>query len=232
MLEQGYITRSQYDDAHRRAAARRATTIRPPRETSKYPYFTTWVRQQVVDKVGAGRAFEGGLRVETTIDAELQDAAQAAVDQWIGSGARPPGRGAGRARQRHQRGAGDGRRRRRGLQRPARSTSPPRASASPGRRSSRSSSRRRSSEGISPTSVWSSRKKDVLRHPPQGQVHRGVRGQQLRGQLRRRRPRWPTPRRSRTTPSTPSSASRSAPRRSRAWPAGWACARRSPPTRR
>jgi penicillin-binding protein 1A len=88
MLEQGYITRPEYDVGIDEPLPTR-DTIQPPRETSKYPYFTTWVRQQVVDKVGAGKAFEGGLRVETTIDAELQDAAQAAVDQWIGGG---PGR--------------------------------------------------------------------------------------------------------------------------------------------
>jgi penicillin-binding protein 1A len=88
MLEQGYITRPQYEVGINEPLPTRRS-IRPPRETSKYPYFTTWVRQQVVDKVGAGKAFEGGLRVETTIDAELQDAAQRAVDQWIGSG---PGR--------------------------------------------------------------------------------------------------------------------------------------------
>src|SRR5215218_6447558 len=88
MFEQGYITQPEYDVGIAEPLPTRQT-IRPPRETSKYPYFTTWVRQQVVDKVGAGKAFEGGLRVETTIDAELQDAAQRAVDQWIGTG---PGR--------------------------------------------------------------------------------------------------------------------------------------------
>ena len=83
MREQGYVDQPQYETALREPLPTR-DDIHPPQETSKYPYFTTWVRQQVVDKVGAGRAFEGGLKVQTTIDSELQQAAQAAVTQWLG----------------------------------------------------------------------------------------------------------------------------------------------------
>ena len=89
MLEQGYITRPQYELEITEPLPTRQT-ISPPRETSKDPYFTTWVRQQVVDKVGAGQAFEGGLTVETTIDVELQEAAQRAVTQWLGGGPGSP----------------------------------------------------------------------------------------------------------------------------------------------
>ncbi|HVL97147.1 MAG TPA: transglycosylase domain-containing protein [Solirubrobacteraceae bacterium] len=80
MLEQGYITQPQYEAAVQEPVPTRED-IRPPEETSRYPYFTTWVRQQVVDKVGAGRAFEGGLTVRTTLDSKLQDAAQESVNQ-------------------------------------------------------------------------------------------------------------------------------------------------------
>ena len=83
MREQGYLTQLQYEAAVEENPPTREE-IHPPEETSKYPYFTTWVRQQVVDQVGAGRAFEGGLRVDTTIDAELQEAAQDAVTSWLG----------------------------------------------------------------------------------------------------------------------------------------------------
>ena len=62
--------------------------IEPPNEDTKYPYFTSWVKQQVVDRLGGGqagarRAFEGGLAVRTTIDSRLQDAAQRSIDQWL-----------------------------------------------------------------------------------------------------------------------------------------------------
>src|SRR5215208_7644069 len=62
--------------------------IRPPLEDTAYPYFTSWVKQQVVDKLGGGqegarKAFEGGLTVQTTLDVRLQEAAQQAVDAWL-----------------------------------------------------------------------------------------------------------------------------------------------------
>jgi penicillin-binding protein 1A len=60
-----------------------ATTIEPPSEQSEAPYFTDWLRQQVVDRYGAGEAFGGGLRVESTLDLEFQQAAQEAVDSRI-----------------------------------------------------------------------------------------------------------------------------------------------------
>ncbi len=62
--------------------------LQPPVEEGQYPYFTSWVRQQVVDRLGGGqegarRAFEGGLKVETTISGKMQAAAESAVDQWL-----------------------------------------------------------------------------------------------------------------------------------------------------
>ena len=88
MLDQGYIDRFRYQKAIGEPVPTR-DDIHPPQETSKYPYFTSWVRQQVVDKVGAGMAFAGGLKVHTTIDSELQQAAENAVKQ-IGVGPNVP----------------------------------------------------------------------------------------------------------------------------------------------
>jgi penicillin-binding protein 1A len=67
---------------------RPARDIRPPVEDTRYPYFTSWVKQQVVDKLGGGqegarRAFDEGLTVQTTLDSRLQDAAEDAVDGWL-----------------------------------------------------------------------------------------------------------------------------------------------------
>jgi len=85
MTEQGFISRAQYERS-RLEALPSVADIQPPVEESDYPYFTTWVRQQVVDQVGAQRAFEGDLRVRTTIDSKLQDQAQAAVNTLTGLG--------------------------------------------------------------------------------------------------------------------------------------------------
>ena len=42
--------------------------IEPPSLDSKAPYFTSWMRQQLVDRYGAAKAFFGGLKVKTTLD--------------------------------------------------------------------------------------------------------------------------------------------------------------------
>ena len=86
MTELEFLTQAQLESALSEPIPNR-NEVQPPQVTTKYPYFTTWVRQQVVDQVGAGKAFEGGLKVETTIDSQLQDAAQAAVTQWLGPNA-------------------------------------------------------------------------------------------------------------------------------------------------
>ena len=52
--------------------SRPAKDILPPQEDSEAPYFTSWLRQQLVDKYGAGQAFGGGLEVTSTLDLELQ----------------------------------------------------------------------------------------------------------------------------------------------------------------
>jgi penicillin-binding protein 1A len=87
MVEQGYITPAQQQEALATSLPT-SKDIRPPEEDTRYPYFTSWVKQQVVDKLGGGqegarKAFEGGLTVQTTLDSRLQEAAEDAVDAWL-----------------------------------------------------------------------------------------------------------------------------------------------------
>src|SRR3954454_7573181 len=87
MLQQNFLTRDQYDTAIR-APIPDQGDLQPPAEDTKYPYFTSWIKQQVVDRLGGGqegarKAFEGGLRIRTTIDGRLQDAGQAAIRNWL-----------------------------------------------------------------------------------------------------------------------------------------------------
>jgi penicillin-binding protein 1A len=81
MLEQGYVSRSEFEqDSH--LALPTKDTIQPPTESVTEPsaaYFVTWVRQQVVDHFHGG-AFIGGLKVKTTLDLDLQRAAVDAVE--------------------------------------------------------------------------------------------------------------------------------------------------------
>jgi len=57
--------------------------VQPPTVNSKAPYFTDWLRQQIVDRYGAGRAFGGGLTIQSTLDLELQAAAEQAVSSHL-----------------------------------------------------------------------------------------------------------------------------------------------------
>jgi penicillin-binding protein 1A len=87
MLEQNLIARAQYDAAIAEPVPSRRD-VQPPREDTKYPYFTSWIKQQVVDKLGGGQtgarqAFEGGLTVQTTIDGRFQKAADDAIRAWL-----------------------------------------------------------------------------------------------------------------------------------------------------
>ncbi len=81
MLEQNRISSAQHADAI--AQPLYGGEVSPPRVESKAPYFTSWVRQQLVDKFGARRAFEGGLRIRTTLDLDLQQQAQRAVNTYL-----------------------------------------------------------------------------------------------------------------------------------------------------
>jgi len=87
MLEQGRLSASQHADAI--AQPLYGGEISPPKVESRAPYFTSWVRQQLVDKFGARRAFEGGLKIRTTLDLELQDQAQRAVNTYLANPAGP-----------------------------------------------------------------------------------------------------------------------------------------------
>jgi penicillin-binding protein 1A len=83
MLEQGYITQEQYNEGHQQALPS-PNDISPPRLESKAPYFTAWLRQQLVERYGASKTFFGGLKVKSTLDLGLQEAAEEAVNEYLG----------------------------------------------------------------------------------------------------------------------------------------------------
>ena len=75
--EQGDITDEEYAALRPAAAADAAADPAADATTSKAPYFTSWLRQQLVDKYGAGEAFGGGLTVKSTLDLDLQEQVEA-----------------------------------------------------------------------------------------------------------------------------------------------------------
>lgn len=71
MVEAGYITREQADQAYAQEL-----TIRPSLETRftgmEAPHFALWVRKQLEKEFGPDLVYGGGLRVYTTLDLDLQ----------------------------------------------------------------------------------------------------------------------------------------------------------------
>jgi penicillin-binding protein 1A len=78
MLDEGDITQSEYDSPGQGINSQIpvASEIAKPSVDSDAPYFSSWLRQQVVDLYGPGRAFGGGLTVHSTLDMEMQNTAQ------------------------------------------------------------------------------------------------------------------------------------------------------------
>ena len=83
MEEQGYITEEQMREGMKQALPS-STDISPPRLDSRAPYFTAYLRQQLVERYGAAKAFFGGLKVKSTLDLQLQEAAEEAVTSYLG----------------------------------------------------------------------------------------------------------------------------------------------------
>jgi penicillin-binding protein 1A len=79
MVAVGYITQAQADAAKAEPLILRGYTGR----TSLSPYFTELVRQRVQDRFGSDAVYHGGLTIKTSLDAGLQDAANAALDDGL-----------------------------------------------------------------------------------------------------------------------------------------------------
>jgi penicillin-binding protein 1A len=82
MLDQGKITPADYRRADG-AELPAADTVRLPGTGGQAQYFVNYVKDQLVDKYGAGRVFGGGLKVTTTIDLKMQQQARAAIEKVL-----------------------------------------------------------------------------------------------------------------------------------------------------
>ena len=118
MVAQGYITRAEYY-RYRDAPLPTASDLQQPQEPPAAPYFTSWVRPQIVhalehegvpSNVAQYQAYYGGLKIKLTINLQLQEAAQRVVDAEFPARFGRPDRVFGRNRQLDWRGPGDGQR--------------------------------------------------------------------------------------------------------------------------
>src|SRR3954447_2055206 len=86
MESQGDITQEEFAQ-YAKEPIPKPDQIQTPTEDSKAPYFTSWLRQQLVDKYGSGEAFGGGLQVYSTLDLPLQqEVSKIAYDRASGVG--------------------------------------------------------------------------------------------------------------------------------------------------
>lgn len=89
MVEEGYVTQEEADKAKEEDL--NYAEITPP----KAPHFALWIKEQLAEKYGEKVVEQGGLRVTTTLDLELQEFAQDTVatevaklkKQKVGNGA-------------------------------------------------------------------------------------------------------------------------------------------------
>jgi penicillin-binding protein 1A len=83
MYEQGFVSREQFEEGSKQALPAPAD-IEPPTLDSKAPYFTAYLRQQLIERYGPSKAFFAGLKVKSTLDLGLQEAAEEAVNSYLG----------------------------------------------------------------------------------------------------------------------------------------------------
>jgi penicillin-binding protein 1A len=82
MLEQRLVTRRAFLEADRTPLPQ-PEDIRLPGTQGPAQYFVNYVKQQLVDRYPSSQVFGGGLRVQTTIDLELQGFAREAISKWL-----------------------------------------------------------------------------------------------------------------------------------------------------
>ncbi|MGH2824667.1 MAG: transglycosylase domain-containing protein [Thermoleophilaceae bacterium] len=86
MLDNGYITQLEYEDAaRRRLGLRQGFRYVRRRE----PYFFDYVTEKLIERYGVGVARRGGLRIHTTINPKMQDLAREAINAYWGDPAGP-----------------------------------------------------------------------------------------------------------------------------------------------
>ena len=80
MAEEGYITTAEAGEAAKRPLVLQG---QPAAAASIAPYFVEEIRKVLEQKYGADALYQTGLRVQTTLDARLQEAANVALDRGL-----------------------------------------------------------------------------------------------------------------------------------------------------
>ena len=86
MYRQGYLRRADFQESVRQALPA-PPDVQPPHQSLvegiDAGYFVSWVSQQIIERYGATRSFDGGLQIKTTLDLDLQRSAEQAVSGYL-----------------------------------------------------------------------------------------------------------------------------------------------------
>ncbi len=80
MYQEGYITREECIEAKLEPINLTSSTSR---RTTLAPYFSEYVRRQLMDRYGYDAVYKGGLKVYTTLDLDMQAAAETAIAEGL-----------------------------------------------------------------------------------------------------------------------------------------------------
>lgn len=83
MLSYGCISQEEHDAAKQEPITLNLTISDSNDGLYQYPYFTSYVRDQLLEEYSSDEVFKGGMKVITTLDVNTQNQAQAAADQKL-----------------------------------------------------------------------------------------------------------------------------------------------------
>lgn len=85
MLSNNYITQEEHDEAQQTPLTLNITREEETNGIMKYDYFTSYVRDTLLQDYSVNEVFKGGLNVKTTLDPHVQDLAEEAVNRKLNS---------------------------------------------------------------------------------------------------------------------------------------------------
>lgn len=85
MAECGYITQEKCEELKAKKLKLKVAEAKSSDGIYKYPYFTSYVRDTLLNEYSTDEIFEGGLTVYTTLDVSMQEAAEDACESQLAS---------------------------------------------------------------------------------------------------------------------------------------------------
>ena len=81
MLKENYITQEDYENAVNTPI--RVSAKPTDQDFGIAPYFVEYIKQQMIERYGAEEVFKGGIQIYTTLDIDMQTAAEKAISEVL-----------------------------------------------------------------------------------------------------------------------------------------------------